>query len=226
MPLKLHPLWAGGIGWLSAQNHRVTGRLARTVLLLSLPAVFGACLTSPDVPPSARCTKPGVGAHGGSLCALTKGQIDALPEANLVYPGSTVQYSFSDAGALNVNGEPTDADARSAFDTSAPPSAVSVWYDSQLRAAGWIHTGATGYMYSRCPPVSNYREYYSITVYGGLPAGAPESPPPAGGSFYETRLSIPSPAYEVMGSEASGAINTSPVPCSGASPLAPSNSSA
>jgi hypothetical protein len=194
--------------------------VAGLVLLASLSAVLGSCLPGPDVTYGARCTKPVAGTNRGStVCALTEAQIRALPEANLVYPGSTLLTSHADAGALNVNGEPTAADVRSDFDTSAPPSVVRAWYEALLKSAGWVQFATTGYRYRRCPPVSTYLEYYGFDIYAGLSNGSSASPPPAGGTYYGTYLEVPSPAYLAGSPDASGQVRDTPLlSCGGGSP--------
>ena len=187
--------------------------MVRRILAAALIVPVVGCTGGTPNPP---CTKTGVDPYGAPVCPLSAAQVQALPEASLIYPGSTVVYSNAEPGSLNVNGEPEAADVYAAFNTSASPATVAAWYEKALQTAGWIHISIGVYEYIRRPPISSYCEFYEITVLSVPPKDSPAPAPPAGGSYYEFRLTVPStPSNRVTSPDASGQVHSVWVPCGG-----------
>jgi hypothetical protein len=194
--------------------------VVRVVVIAGLMTVVSGCFPLADGP--GPCTKTGVDAYGAPVCPLTAAQVSALPEASLIYPGSIRLWSNAESGALNVNGEPTDADTYSALETTATPFMVQVWYEDKLRAAGWTHFQSGPYAYIRYPPSSTYCELYSIDAYSAPPPGSRDPLPPAGGAYYMFRLSVPSTDFTRVNSpDASGNVSSVKVQCSALIPPTP-----
>jgi hypothetical protein len=170
--------------------------MVRMLLLATFVVTICGCGPFQAKPP---CTKTGADSYGTPFCPLSAAQVKALPEAQLVYPGSTTLWSATEGGALSVNGIPASANVRSAFNTSATPSQVRDWYDRTLRATGWTKTNDASSAYVRHPPISTYCETYYVDVSASLPYGSPASPPPAGGSYYQVTFQVPSTVFWTNG---------------------------
>jgi hypothetical protein len=162
------------------------------------------------------CTQTGADANGTPLCPLSAAQVNALPEALVFYPGSTVVSSNAQGGALNVNGEPTSAEVRSDLITSAAPSEVRSWYDRNLRASGWNKMDLAQFQYIRYPPRSTYCELFGLL---DILTTAPAAPQPApGGSYYMVVFDVPSTAMQVAATPGASGNVPRMNPCAAARP--------
>ena len=162
-------------------------------VLFCMAATVAIIVTGCGPSQPSSCSATGADSYGTPYCPLSAPTLKALAEAHIVYPGSMTIWTAFDRGQLNVNGEPVAGDARGGFNTGDKAALVEGWYSQTLTAAGWtVSPTASPERYVRHPPNSEYCEYYLLSVYAGGVQGASWTPPPPGGTYYTTDLSVPS----------------------------------